>query len=217
MVSLSQVLASHRLGFSSHHYQYDVHRFDFEPIGHRFHVDKLSSAHVYLRLKPGQTIDEVDDSIIMECAQLVKANSIEGCKLASTDVVYTMWSNLHKTADMVVGQIGYHDRSAVRKVKVVKDNSIVNRISKTKREEFPNLAELQQQRLHDIMVEKKAKEKAEKQAKKEQEKQDALEREKRKELESFSSIFANAEMTSNADIAASVDNSAAENFEDDFM
>ena len=183
----------------------------------RFHVDKLSSAHVYLRLRPGQTIDEVDDSIIMECAQLVKANSIEGCKLASTDVVYCMWSNLHKTADMVAGQIGYHDRAAVRKIKVVKDNSIVNRISKTKREEFPNLSEQQQQRLHEIMMEKKAREKAEKQAQKEKEKQDAIDREKQKELESFSSIFANAEMTSTADIAASVDNSAAESFEDDFM
>ena len=43
-----------------------------------FHVDKLSSAHVYLRMKPSQTLEDVPESIIMECAQLVKANSIEG-------------------------------------------------------------------------------------------------------------------------------------------
>ena len=97
-----------------------------------FHVDKLSSAHVYLRLRIGETLDDVKPSIVMECAQLVKANSIEGCKLRETDVVYTLWSNLLKTTDMDVGQIGYYDKMKVQKVKVVKDNSIVNRISKTK-------------------------------------------------------------------------------------
>ena len=97
-----------------------------------FHVDKLSSAHVYLRLKPGENLTDVKPAVVMECAQLVKANSIEGCKLKDTDVVYTMWTNLHKTTDMEVGQIGYHDRSKVLKLKVVKDNGIVNRISKTR-------------------------------------------------------------------------------------
>lgn len=97
-----------------------------------FHVDKHSSAHVYLRLKKGQSIEDLPAHIAMECAQLVKANSIEGCKLREVDVVYTLWSNLQKTADMEAGQIGYHDRTRVKKVKVVKDNSIVNRVTKTK-------------------------------------------------------------------------------------
>ena len=43
----------------------------------RFHVDKLSSAHVYLRLKEGETLDDVPTNIIEEAAQLVKANSIQ--------------------------------------------------------------------------------------------------------------------------------------------
>jgi hypothetical protein len=47
-------------------------------------------------------------------------------------VVYTRWKNLHKTASMDVGAIGFHDRSKVRKVRVTKDNAIVNRITKTK-------------------------------------------------------------------------------------
>ncbi len=96
-----------------------------------FHVDKLSSAHVYLRLKPGETLTDVKPSVVEECAQLVKANSIEGCKLKDTDVVYTMWANLQKTTDMEVGQIGFHDRAKVQKMKVVKNNAIVNRINKT--------------------------------------------------------------------------------------
>lgn len=46
-----------------------------------FHVDGMSSAHVYLRLKRGERIEDVSPEVIQECSQLVKANSIEGCKL----------------------------------------------------------------------------------------------------------------------------------------
>lgn len=45
---------------------------------HRFHVDKLSSAHVYLRLPDGITIDTIPAEILEECCQLVKQNSIQG-------------------------------------------------------------------------------------------------------------------------------------------
>ena len=43
-----------------------------------FHVDKVSSAHVYLRLKEGESLDDVPMSVIIDSAQLVKANSISG-------------------------------------------------------------------------------------------------------------------------------------------
>lgn len=46
-----------------------------------FHVDKLSSAHVYLRLPPGQNIEDIPSSLLDDCAQLVKQNSIEGSKM----------------------------------------------------------------------------------------------------------------------------------------
>jgi hypothetical protein len=36
---------------------------------------------VYLRLQKDQRLEDVSPATIMECAQLVKANSIEGCKL----------------------------------------------------------------------------------------------------------------------------------------
>jgi hypothetical protein len=45
---------------------------------HRFHVDKMSSAHVYLRLNKGQTMDGISEGLLEDCAQLVKANSIQG-------------------------------------------------------------------------------------------------------------------------------------------
>jgi len=58
-----------------------------------FHVDGLSSAHVYLRQKPDESrvLDDLDPELVNECAQLVKDNSIEGCKLASCSVVYTRY------------------------------------------------------------------------------------------------------------------------------
>ena len=70
----------------------------------KFPIMQLSSAHVYLRLTKGQTLDDVPSQLIDDCAQLVKANSIQGNKMNNIDVVYTMWSNLNKTADMAVGQ-----------------------------------------------------------------------------------------------------------------
>lgn len=46
-----------------------------------FHVDDLSSAHVYLRLNPGATMDDIPEDVLLDCAALVKANSISGCKV----------------------------------------------------------------------------------------------------------------------------------------
>merc|ERR1712106_1080452 len=95
--------------------------------------DKLSSAHVYLRLEPGQGLETVSLAIIEEAAQLVKHNSIQGNKMNDVDVVYTMWSNLHKTAAMDVGQIGFHVQKAVKKIRVAtRENAVINRLNKTK-------------------------------------------------------------------------------------
>lgn len=48
-----------------------------------FHVDDLSSAHVYLRMPPGMTMKDIPEDILLECSSLVKANSIVGCKVRS--------------------------------------------------------------------------------------------------------------------------------------
>lgn len=43
-----------------------------------------------------------------------------------------MWENLRKTADMEVGQVGFHKHKAVRKVTVAKrDSEILRRLEKT--------------------------------------------------------------------------------------
>ena len=42
-----------------------------------FHVDNLSSAHVYLRIPEAiSDYSQIPDELIQECAQLTKANSI---------------------------------------------------------------------------------------------------------------------------------------------
>ncbi|KAJ6844142.1 coiled-coil domain-containing protein 25 isoform X2 [Iris pallida] len=108
-----------------------------------FHVDKMSSAHVYLRMNKGQTIDDLSEGLLEDCVQLVKANSIQGnfCnKVNNIEVVYTPWYNLKKTASMDVGQVGFHNSKMVRTVKVEKRlNEVVNRLNKTKVERKPDL------------------------------------------------------------------------------
>ena len=38
---------------------------------------------------------------------------VSGSKANNVDVVYTMWSNLKKTPDMDVGQVGFHKQKEV--------------------------------------------------------------------------------------------------------
>ncbi|XP_050306852.1 coiled-coil domain-containing protein 25 [Anthonomus grandis grandis] len=156
-----------------------------------FHVDQVSSAHVYLRLKPGQTIDDIPSAVIEDAAQLVKANSIMGNKMNDVGVVYTMWANLKKTAGMEVGQVGFHKESEVRKIKVAKRiNDIVNRLNKTKREEHP-----------DFRAEREKRDRLEREDKKkvirEQKKKEEDEEKKRKEdaeLRSYNSLMSTDNM-----------------------
>ena len=100
-----------------------------------FHVDNLSSAHVYLRLDDGQTIADISAEQVEECSQLTKANSIKGCKMAQVPIVYTLASNLRKTNDMATGQVGFHRHGDVKKYVVKKNNELVNRLNRTKTEE----------------------------------------------------------------------------------
>ena len=44
-----------------------------------FHVDDLSSAHVYLRQKPGEKLDDISPDLLLECASLVKVRNTQRC------------------------------------------------------------------------------------------------------------------------------------------
>ncbi|KAM3959057.1 coiled-coil domain containing 25 protein [Aphomia sociella] len=161
-----------------------------------FHVDKVSSAHVYLRLAPGQTIDDIPNSVLDDACQLVKANSIMGNKMNDIDIVYTMWQNLKKVAGMEVGQVAFHKDKDVRKVRVAKrSNEIVNRLNKTKKEQFPDLRQeretrdrLEREDKKKLLREKKEKEKEEEKRKKEE-----------AELRNYSTLMKKENMTTNYD------------------
>lgn len=178
-----------------------------------FHVDDLSSAHVYLRMKPNMTLDDIPENLLLDCASLVKANSIVGCKQSSVYVVYTRWKNLKKTADMVDGQVGFHRPENVRRIKVEKNNAIVNRINKTKREDYPNLYQMQQDRLREIQMEKKE----QRRQFEKQKRMEELKRKQEKEEKSYDRIMNANEMRSNTEVEATVDNTAAEAYEEDFF
>jgi predicted ribosome quality control (RQC) complex YloA/Tae2 family protein len=107
-----------------------------------FHVDNLSSAHVYLRLPDPANAPwtAIPTDLLTDCAQLTKANSIDGNKKDNITVIYTPWSNLKKTGDMATGQVGFKDQKMVRKVHVERrENAVVNRLNKTRVEKFPDL------------------------------------------------------------------------------
>ncbi|KAJ3485390.1 hypothetical protein NLI96_g4989 [Meripilus lineatus] len=98
-----------------------------------FHVDKLSSAHVYLRMPDEMTWENIPEPLLKDCAQLVKANSIEGNKKDNLTIIYTPADNLKKTGDMAVGQVSFHNDRRVKRVHVpARENPIVNRLNKTK-------------------------------------------------------------------------------------
>lgn len=182
------------------------------PIDIWFHVDKLSSAHVYLRLPEGKTINDIPEETLEDAAQLVKANSIQGNKENKLSIVYTPASNLKKTGDMVVGQVGFHDEKQVKYMKVEKRiNDIVNRLNKTKQELYPDLLAEKESWL----VKQRQKAKADAQRLKSLEKAEKEEQKRLKELMSYDRIMVDDAMQTTKDLKEKY--KSYEEFEDDFM
>jgi hypothetical protein len=103
-----------------------------------FHVDALSSAHVYFRITTdaapvtGIPIDDLPEDSVYDMMQIVKHNSISGCKLAATKIVYTPHSNLKKTFEMESGTVTYHNTKLCRYKRCDKDKARVKELEKTK-------------------------------------------------------------------------------------
>ena len=105
-----------------------------------FHVDNLSSAHVYIELTPEeQNIPfekfEVPEHLLKDVAHLTKANSIKGNKVNNVTIIYTPVNNLHTDGTMDDGTVTFVNNKRVRKFLVPKkENDIINRLNKTKTE-----------------------------------------------------------------------------------
>ncbi|RXH72646.1 hypothetical protein DVH24_012330 [Malus domestica] len=161
-----------------------------------FHVDKMSSAHVYVRLHKGQTIDDIS----------------EGNKVNNVDVVYTPWSNLKKSASMDVGQVGFYNSKNVRTVRVEKRiNEVVNRLNRTKVERKPDLKAEREA----VNAAERAERKQFLRDKKRREEMERLEKERQLELRSYKGLMNSENMTSNKQIAST--NKSLQELEEDFM
>ncbi|PHH78704.1 hypothetical protein CDD80_6442 [Ophiocordyceps camponoti-rufipedis] len=189
-----------------------------EPLAHaqvssQFHVDKLSSAHVYLRMQDGQTWDAIPQDLVVDLAQLTKANSIEGTPSNKKDnitVIYTPWSNLHKNNAMDVGQVSFKDQRIVKRVLVPqRENAIVNRLNKTKVEKKPDLQRERDDRLKEL---RRIEQEALTQRRKEEAKQAHEWKEKK-----WQKDHAYDDMFTDENMASSSNQDRGADWEDDFM
>ncbi|GMI54358.1 hypothetical protein ScalyP_jg2568 [Parmales sp. scaly parma] len=184
-----------------------------------FHVDTLSSAHVYIRLLEGQSINDLSEELLLQCSTLVKANSIEGCKRPKVTVIFTSWSNLKKTKGMAAGEVSYHDPAGVMSIEVEKNNAITNALNKTKKEILSidiDLEELQRQnQLKNERLLAQKNKSTQKQLQVARELAERIEREKQ-HTQNFNGLCEVNDQIRGPTIAT-VDTSAAEEFEDDWM
>ncbi|PHH78658.1 hypothetical protein CDD82_2920 [Ophiocordyceps australis] len=177
---------------------------------YRFHVDKLSSAHVYLRMQEGQAWDALPNDLVEDLAQLTKANSIEGNKKDNITVIYTPWSNLKKDGRMDVGQVSFKDARLVKRILVPQRvNAIVNRLNKTKVEKKPDFRQERDDHLKEL---RKRENLAQEQRKREEAKQ-AQEWQQKK----WQKDHAYDDMFTEENMLASSNQTRQEDWEDDFM
>ncbi|KAH7398292.1 hypothetical protein BKA66DRAFT_199227 [Pyrenochaeta sp. MPI-SDFR-AT-0127] len=175
-----------------------------------FHADNLSSAHIYVRLPEGEDWENITKELLTDCAQLTKANSIEGNKKDNVTIVYTPWSNLKKDGSMAVGQVGFKDQRKVKRIHVVqRENPIVNRLNKTKVEKFPNLREEKEVRLGELR-------KRDQSAQQARRKEEARIAKERKEL-AWQRDHAYDDVMTEENLAQSSNQDRDEDFLDDFM
>ncbi|PON30026.1 coiled-coil domain-containing protein 25 [Trichoderma gamsii] len=167
-------------------------------------------AHIYLRMQPGQAWDDLPQELVMDLAQLTKANSIEGNKKDNITVIYTPWANLKKDGSMDVGQVSFHDQRKVKRILVPnRENPIVNRLNKTKVEKKPDL----KAEKDDMLKQLRAKEQAALQIKRKEEQRQAQEWKEKK----WQKDHAYDEIFTEENMAASSNQDRAADWEDDFM
>ncbi|XP_053794091.1 coiled-coil domain-containing protein 25, partial [Vidua chalybeata] len=160
-----------------------------------FHVDKLSSAHVYLRL---QQVGSLGARALSHFIPFfpVFSRFFPGCKLSSVTVVYTPWSNLRKTPDMDVGQIGFHRSKDVRSVTVERRApEQLRRLERTRVERFPDLAAERQSR--DRL--ERGRQRRELRQQRREQRLEQRRKQEMEELRSYSSLMKAENMSSNQD------------------
>jgi hypothetical protein len=158
-------------------------------------------------MAPGKGIADIPEEVLEDCMQLVKHNSIQGDKLQSVTVVYTPWTNLHKSASMDVGQVGFHDEGLAIKKTITKNATIFKALEKTRVQKVVDLAGQKEAREKaDRMAEKKAKEKSR-----------AEERERREAKQRADDMLHYKDVLSESKMKSNKTNKTAKQMEEDFM
>lgn len=176
-----------------------------------FHVDKLSSAHIYLRMAEGDSWESIPSDLLTDLGQLTKANSIEGNKKDNITVIYTPWSNLKKDGSMAVGQVSFKDQRKVKRILIAqRENAIVNRLNKTRVETTqPDLFQEKEEHLRQL----RKREQIARQERKKEEAKIAKERSEKK----WQKDHAYDDLFSEENMEASSNQNRPENWEEDFM
>ncbi|KTG46208.1 hypothetical protein cypCar_00005383 [Cyprinus carpio] len=171
-----------------------------------FHVDKLSSAHVYLRMPKGTTIENIPKEVLIDCAQLVKNNSIQegGMRRDNSMISFTLQPVLDQISQLCqkiqftacLNKVYVIQGAQVKIVAVEKKiNEIINRLEKTKEELYPDLAAEKESRDREERNEKKA----QLQEQKKKEKEETKKKKETEELRNYSSLMKSDNMTTNED------------------
>ncbi|CAG9983936.1 unnamed protein product [Clonostachys byssicola] len=188
----------------------DLIKYGWEEDVWYFHVDKLSSAHIYLRMRDGQEWDKLPQELLIDLAQLTKANSIEGNKKDNITIIYTPWANLKKDGSMDVGQVSFKDQRQVKRILVVqRENPIVNRLNKTKVEKKPDFKQEKDDRLREL----RKRDQAAQLIRKKEEAKQAKEWQEKK----YQKDHAYDELFTEDNMAASSNQERNADWEDDFM
>ena len=195
---------------------------------------------MYLRLKAGQTLDDIPKQVLIECCQLTKQNSIKvrrsagdcflflhffaiansyafkASKLDDITIIYTMHSNLKKTNHMVAGEVGFHDEKAVRKHKVPSKNGpLLRKLEKTKREEFPDLRKALEDRNEEEERRRNQERKESRKTEAQQKKELRLKAREEQAQREYRDIFNNEEAKEEA--KAELKSMTVDEYEDGFM
>lgn len=109
-----------------------------------FHVENLSSAHVYLQMKEEEDFDFLEKDWIEKCAQLTKETSIDGSKCLKVWVVFTEWTNLREGLNP--GEVFFHDKRKTKRVLVEGNNRKVFNFFKKNRKEIEIEKHIEEQR-----------------------------------------------------------------------
>lgn len=148
-------------------------------------------------------MNSIPEALLQDCAQLVKANSIEGNKKDNLTIIFTPTSNLKKTGDMQIGQVSFHSDHLVKRVHVAsRINAIVNRLNKTKIER--TMVDLENEKIeHQKEINRRKRAIATQKAKAEQELQ--AQRKADQEARSYDTLFAKLEAEPDRDKGEKVD------------